>query len=295
MKVSIVIPNWNGVGKIEKNFPAVLKVRGVDEVIVVDDASNDSSVELIKKKFPQIKLIVNPKNIGFAAAVNRGVKQASGDLVFLLNNDAFPGENCLIKVLDHFKDPQVFSVGLSTGGSWNWGYFKDGFFWHNQAPASQGETLQVHQTLWVSGGSGVFRKNIWEKLGGLDEMFRPFYEEDVDLGYRATKRGYLNIFEPNSHVEHYQEPGVISQSFSKEKISQIAQRNQLIFIWKNITSRKLINQHQSALAKMLVASPKYWLIFLRALVKLPEVLRKREVEKKEITLSDEEILNKFSL
>lgn len=294
MKTSIVIPNWNGVGKIEKNFPAVTKVRGVSEIIVVDDASDDGSVELIKKNFPQIKLVKNKKNLGFATTVNIGVKEASGDLVFLLNNDAKPSIDCLEKALDHFNDPKVFSVGLSTGGSWNWASFREGFFWHGQANPST-SSGGAHQTLWVSGGSGVFRKNIWDKLGGLDEMYNPFYEEDVDLGYRATKRGYINLFEPHSQVEHYVQRGVIAEHFSPKVISQTAQRNQLLFIWKNITSSKLTREHQAALAKMLVAHPKYWSVFLRALVKLPEVLRKREIEKKEAVLTDEEILNKFSL
>lgn len=292
MKVSVVIPNWNGVGKIEKNFPAVLKVKGVSEVTVIDDASTDESVKLIKNNFPQIQLIENKENLGFAATVNTGVKKASGDLVFLLNNDAKPSEDSLEKVLDHFKDPKVFSVGLSTGGSWSWAKFEKGFFWHNQA----GEVSEAsHQTLWASGGSGVFRKDLWEALGGFDTLFAPFYEEDTDLGYRATKRGYLNLWEPQAQVEHYHEPGVISQYHSQDQISRVAQRNQLLFIWKNITSSQLINQHQRALLKMLTTSPKYWAVFLRAAVKLPEVLRKRELEKKEAVLTDEEILSKFSI
>lgn len=292
MKVSIVIPNWNGVGKIDKNFPAVLKVKGVSEMIVIDDASTDESVKLIKNNFPQIQLVENKKNLRFAATVNIGVKKASGDLVFLLNNDAKPGEDSLEKVLEHFKNPKVFSVGCNTGGSWSWAKFKKGFFWHNRAKDIPEE---AHETLWASGGSGIFRKSIWKQLGGLDEIFNPFYEEDVDLGYRAVKRGYISLWEPQSQVEHYQEPGVIIQYHSQEDISRVAQRNQLLFIWKNITSRNLINQHQRALLKILATSPKYWSVFLRALIKLPEVLRKRDLEKKETVLTDEEILEKFSL
>src|SRR5206468_7818529 len=71
------------------------------------------------------------------------------------------------------------------------------------------------------------RSSDLDKLGGFDELFNPFYEEDVDLGYRARKRGFINIFEPKSKVEHYKEKGVISLNFSQTLIAKTAQRNQL--------------------------------------------------------------------
>lgn len=294
MKVSIIIPNWNGEDKLKRNLPEVLKVDGADEVIVVDDASKDASIAVIEAQFPQVKLVKNSRNLGFSPAVNIGVKEAKGDLIFLLNNDAVPRKDCLKAILGHFQDSKVFSVGCNTGGSWSWAKFEKGFFWHYQSPSVQSLTLEAHQTLWASGGSGVFRKSMWEDLGGFDEIYTPFYEEDVDLGYRATKRGYINLWEPKSLVEHYKEPGVISQHFSKSYISRIAQRNQLIFIWKNITSGRFLIHHKVTLLKMLFTHPKYWSVFLSAAVKLPKILKKRTIEQKKAKLSDEEILGKFN-
>lgn len=303
MNVSIVIPNWNGEEKLKKNLPKVLKTKGVLEIIVVDDASTDGSVELIDRQFPEIKLIKRPKNGGFSSTANLGVKNAKGDLVFLLNSDAIPDPDCVTNALNHFKDPQVFSIGCNVGGTWVWGYFKDGFFWHKQ---SEKKTEEPHQTLWASGGSGVFRKTIWHKLGGLDELFDPFYEEDVDLGYRATKRGFINVFEPKAKVEHYhqgpsstdtedKEPGVIAENFSKEHIAKVAQRNQLMFIWKNIHDSQMIRVHILKLALMLLTKPGYWQVFLPAFIRLPQILRKRAIEKSSAKLSDEEVLAKYSL
>lgn len=292
MKVSIVIPNWNGAEKLKRNIPHVLDVKGSDEIIVSDDASTDDSVQILEKNFPKVKLITRDRNGGFSSNVNTGVKHMMGDLIFLLNNDAVPEENCLGTVMPHFNNPKVFSVGFNTGGSWSGARFKDGFFWHyvfEEIP------IKTHKTLWVSGGSGIFRKSIWDELGGLDEMFNPFYEEDVDLGYRAVKRGYINLWEPKSLVEHYNEPGVIKTNFSESLIEKIAQRNQLIFIWKNITSQKLINEHKKALIKELINHPKYWSVFLSALYKLPKILPKREIEKKAESISDEEILYNFNI
>ncbi len=290
MKTSIVIPNWNGAEKLIRHLPNVLKVKEIDEVIVVDDASTDNGVELIKRDFPKVKLIEKKVNTRFADTVNLGVKNSIGDLVFILNNDASPAPDALRNNLKHFEDPKVFSVSCNSGGNWSWAKFENGFFWHYK---SDEKSDKFHQTLWSSGGSGVFRKSIWDNLGGFDTLYSPFYEEDTDLGYRAVKRGYKNIFEPTSIVEHYKEKGVNEQNFSKGFISKTAQRNQLLFIWKNITSQEMIAQHQNQLIKMLLTHPKYWSIFLAALLRLPQVIKKRETEKRDQKLTDEEILSRY--
>lgn len=290
MNLSIVIPNWNGEDRLRENLPKVLEVMGVDEVIVVDDWSTDGSVQVLEKNFPQVKLIKKQKNSGFSSTVNLGVKEAKGELIFLLNSDAIPERNCLKYVLVHFANKRVFSVGLNNGGLWSWAKFKDGYFWHYQ---SKEKTSKTHQTLWVSGGCGVFRKDIWEKLDGLDELFDPFYEEDLDLGYRATKRGFINLWEPKALVEHGIKKGVIEENFSKYTVSTIAQRNQLLFIWKNITDEYLFVQHKINLIKRLLISPRYWSVFISAVAKWSKLRIKREKEIKEEVISDEEILNKF--
>lgn len=298
-KISIVIPNWNGAEKLKKHLPKVLEVAkssGVEEVIVADDASTDNSVKVIKDNFPEVIVVESShrKNLGFASNVNLGFQHASGDLVVSLNTDASPDKNFLAPILPHFQNPKVFSVGCNVGGLWATGKFENGFFWHGQPHKAGPCEAKAHQTLWASGGSAVFRKEIWDELGGLDPLFDPFYEEDVDLGYRATKRGYINMWEPKSHVEHYKEMGVIAANFSQNTISKTAQRNQLIFIWKNITSDKLITEHQKALAKMLIQHPKYWPTFLAALRKFPQIMAKRKIEKKEDKLTDEEVFSLFA-
>ncbi len=290
MKISVVIPNWNGAEKLRKNLPQVIKIKLVDEVIVSDDGSTDNSLEILEKEFPQIKVVKRSKQGGFSTNVNFGVSNAIGDLILLLNSDAVAEVDCLEKVLPHFKDGNVFSVGCNVGGSWSWAKWHDGFFWHYM---NEKKEDNAHQTLWGSGGSMIFRKKVWDELEGFDESFNPFYEEDVDLGYRATKRGYINIFEPKARVEHYKEPGVISQNYTKAAIQKTAQRNQLIFIWKNITEPDLIWQHIFGLIKMLLSHPKYWLIFLSALVYLPATLKKRKVEQSKDKLSDKKILSLF--
>lgn len=293
MKVSAIIPNWNGAEKLRKNLPLVLGVDQVDEVIVVDDGSTDQSVQIVRSEFPEVKLVVKNQNSGFASTVNLGVQHSLGELVVLLNSDARPMRDFVKASLDHFRRPEVFSVGCNVGGAWAVGEFKDGFFWHHQASGEKGSLKKPHRTLWASGGSGIFRRDLWDLLRGFDELFDPFYEEDLDLGYRATKRGYINIWEPSSVVEHYKERGVIKSNFSKEFISRIAQRNQLLFIWKNITDPGLFRAHKEKLVRMLLTTPSYWRVFLSAAIKIGKISRKRELEKQQAKLSDQELLQLF--
>lgn len=293
MKFSIVIPNWNGEKLLKKNLPTVLKT-GADEVIVVDDGSTDGSKryinELTKLRINELKIraVFNKKNLGFATSVNRGVKAARGDIVVLLNNDVVPEKNFLEPLKEDFRDPKVFAVSLGEP-QWSWakGKWVGGFIEHEP-----GEKTKIpHVSFWASGGSGAFRKDIWEKLGGLDNLYRPFYWEDVDLSYRAWKRGYKIIWDPRAVVYHKHE-GTISR-FPKKYVSLIAERNRLFFIWKNITSIKMILEHKFFLFKKLLTNPGYWRPFLMAFLKFPSVLKRRFREIKEVKIKDEEIFNQF--
>lgn len=293
-KVSVVIPNWNGQDKLAKNLPAVLELEDVFEVIVVDDHSSDGSVSFIKNSYPSVKVFEKDINSGFAKSVNFGVSKASGDLIFLLNSDAKPAKDAVRVTIPHFKDLNVFSVSCNTGGNWSWIKFDKGYLWHYMQPFSQKEKLTLHQTLWASGGSGIFRKSYWEELGGLDELFSPFYEEDTDLGYRATKRGFINLWDPKSKVDHPKNKGVIAQNFKESFVKNIAQRNQLLFIWKNLTDQDLLGKHIVAILKNCLTHPSYLKTVFSALIFLPQIRKRRTVETSYAKLSDKQILEKYT-
>lgn len=293
-KVSVVIPNWNGQDKLLENLPAVLALEDIFEVIVVDDHSSDESVSFLKKNYPSVKVIEKSINSGFAKSVNLGVSKALGDLVFLLNSDAKPSKDAAKVVVPHFKDPNVFSVGSNTGGNWSWIRFDKGYLWHYMQAFLDNKKLTLHQTLWASGGSGMFRKSYWESLRGLDELFSPFYEEDTDLGYRATKRGFINLWDPNSKVDHPKDKGVIAQNFKQAFVKNIAQRNQLLFIWKNLTDQDLLGKHIVALLKNCLIHPTYLKTFFSALIRLPQIIKRRAMEASLASLSDKQILEKYT-
>ena len=291
MAFSIIIPNWNGEKLLKKNLPAVFS-SGADQVVVVDNGSNDGSVALLKNlqaQYSQLKIIFNPKNLGFARAVNQGVKEAKNEIVALLNNDVVPEEDFLKPLAKDFEDEKVFAVSLNEP-QWSWakGKWVKGFIEHETGP----KTKTPHLSFWANGGSGAFRKSIWLELGGLDEIFAPFYWEDIDLSYRAWKRGFKILWEPQS-VVHHQHETTIGLRFNQKYVDLIAQRNQLLFIWKNTTDFRMLLVHKAFLWKKLLTQPGYFKPFLAAWFRFPLVFPRWLKEFKEKKVSDEQIFKQF--
>lgn len=295
MKISIIIPNYNGENLLKANLPYILKAKdfagnNIEEVILIDDGSRDGSVETLKKDFAWVKIIKHKVNRGFSSAVNTGVRAAKGDLICLLNSDVVPENNFLESVFPHFHNSKNFAVSLNEAGDFGWarGSFIDGFIGHSSGPKS----LTPHDTFWVSGGSGVFRRSIWMELGGMDEkLLSPFYWEDVDLCYRALKRGYRLIWDPDARVTHVHETTI--NRFPKTYVQRVMERNQILFIWKNLTSANFFRKHLIGLFKRLVGHPGYIRIVLMALERIGVLIKARKKEIKEAKISDEAIFSRF--
>ena len=293
--VSIVIPNYNGEKLIEKNLPKVLAAKEssqnrILEIIIVDDGSIDQSVKLVTSMFPQVKLIKHTKNRGFSSSVNTGVRAAKGDLILLLNTDVLPEENFLAPVFKHFDDSKTFAVSLHEKGyGWAKGSFAEGFI----QLAMGAEGPESHLSFYVSGGSGVFRRKYWVELGGMDEkLLSPFYWEDIDICYRAAKRGYVNLWEPSGRVIHNHESTI--SKFSKSYVQRVRERNQLLMLWKNIQSPTLIRKHVVGVLSRLVRHPGYIRVIVMALTRIGVAMRARRKEAKECKISDETIFSRYN-
>jgi len=246
MKVSIVIPNWNGVNLMEKHLRNVIRAAPGAEIVVTDDMSTDGSLEYLQKNYPKVKVVKRDRREGFAANVNSGVSAARGDIIVLLNTDVEPEQGFLNPLVKHFEDLSVFAVGcleksheqdsivLRGRGIARW---QKGYFIHER-----GET-DKQDTAWVSGGSGAFRRSMWNMLGGMDTLYNPFYWEDIDLSYRARKAGWKTLFEKRSVVHHWHEEGKIKREFTPTDVKRIVYRNQFIFIWKNVSDMSIILAH----------------------------------------------------
>ncbi len=315
MNLSIIIPNYNGEELLKKNLPLVLNsvknyTGGHVEIIIPDDPSTDNSKEVIKDFIGNIsqanvtgKTVSNTdkKEAGFSKNINRGVSLATGDILILLNSDVAPRVDFLDAMLPHFADPDVFAVGCMDESIENGqkilrgrgvGKWEKGFLFHARG------NIDRDNTLWAGGGSSAFRKKIWDKIGGLDEIYNPFYWEDNDLSYRALKAGYKIIFEKKSVVIHEHEKGAIKATTDNSKIKKIAYRNQFIFVWLNITDKDLLLSHILWFPYHLLTSllRKDWYFYtglFSALQQINKVMEKRKKYTKLFIKTDKEILEKF--
>jgi len=193
MEISIIIVNYNTKNFLEKCLKTIIaNVFGINfEIIVIDNNSNDKSDEMIKKNFPQVKLIKNKKNVGFGKACNQGAKIAQGEILFFLNPDTIINEDIFIPIINKFKkNPKIAiispSLVLPNGSEQPWAYGKN----------------QKGEIIWVSGAALAIRKEIFKKISGFDENFFAYFE-DKDLCLRVKKLGYKIVILPNIKVIHF--------------------------------------------------------------------------------------------
>lgn len=253
--ISVVIPNWNGRDLLEKYLPSVIDAVQVlghpdSEIIVVDNASTDGSVDYVERHFalPWIKVLRLPENLGFGGGSNAGFRAAENDIVLLLNSDMRVEPSLLRPLLDGFQDNGVFAVSCQI-------FFTDPakrreetgltqFWWSNGSFRVRHRDDPAIQTLFPcfygGGGSSAFDRRKFLDLGGFDSLLAPFYLEDTDLGYLAWKRGWKVLYQPASHVWH-EHRGTIGKHFSHAYIQSILEKNFLLICWKNIHEwRRLI-------------------------------------------------------
>ncbi|MGP8216039.1 MAG: glycosyltransferase family 2 protein [Bacteroidia bacterium] len=227
MKLSIIIVNYNVQHFLEQCLYSIRKATKniVSEVWVVDNNSVDGSVEMVKEKFPEVKLIENKKNVGFSAANNQAIKQATGEYILLLNPDTVTEEETFTKTLafmDSHPDAGALGVKMIDGAGrflpeskralptpevafykiFGLSYLfprSKRFGKYHLSYLSQDETNEVEV---LSGAFMLIRKAALDKAGLLDETFF-MYGEDIDLSYRITKAGYKNYYYPETRIIHY--------------------------------------------------------------------------------------------
>lgn len=227
MEVSVIIVNYNVKHFLEQCLHSVQKaLNNIDgEIIVVDNNSVDGSTQLVKAKFPGVRLIANKKNAGFSKANNQGIKEAKGKYVLLLNPDTVVEEDTLSKVTGFMdQHPEAGGLGVKMiDGKGNflpeskrglptpWVAFCKMFGLSKLFPNSKkfgkyhlsylGEN-EVHEVDVLAGAFMLLRKETLDKVGLLDETFF-MYGEDIDLSYRITQEGYKNYYFPGTTIIHY--------------------------------------------------------------------------------------------
>ena len=211
--ISVVIPNYNGRHLLEEYLPynlEVISAAGCNyEIIIVDDASRDDSVEFIRTAYPEVKLIVNPVNKGFSHSCNRGIEAAQYDLILLLNSDVKLSSGYFDEQWKYFLRWDTFGVmgriidmegehiqDAARMPKFNGFKLKTDYFYY-----SNGETDRLY-TLYLSGANALISAEKLKQIGGFYELFSPFYCEDMELSIRAWRLKWKCYYEHDAVCRH---------------------------------------------------------------------------------------------
>lgn len=238
--ISFVIPNYNGIHLMERNIPSLIRAAeksGLShEIIIADDASTEDTAGWFIKHYPTAVLVRNVTNRGFAPTANIGIRAAKFDLLFLVNNDIFLTEDYFLPQLRYFEDKSVFGVmGRIMDEDGNrirdaakypelrWNGIRSTL---NYLPVEGGESKEGLQTFFLSGANALIDREKLLALGGFDESFAPFYNEDVELSLRAWRSGWKCLYEDSSICLHPLS-ATINTYHKKKKIRETALRNRI--------------------------------------------------------------------
>lgn len=207
-KVSIIFPNYNGGGEPIKCLKSIYSLNYPKDkivTIVIDNHSTDGSYEEIKKKFPAVILIRNPQNLGFAKAINQGIKKAKGTYIFITNDDIVFGKDSLKNLIDFsLKNPQVGILGgkifkkippgrISCAG--------------NQMNLITGNVYscpnpnQIKEPGWIPGCAMLVKRLVVNKIGLIDDLFTYSFD-DYDYCLRAKAAGFKVVYLPTAKFWH---------------------------------------------------------------------------------------------
>jgi GT2 family glycosyltransferase len=246
--VSVVVLNYNGRQHLEPCFESLLALDYPSdrlELVCVDNGSTDGSVELMRERFPQVRLVETGTNLGFAGGNNAGARAAQGGIVAFLNNDTRVPSNWLRPLVRPLaEEPDLACTGSKIvswdgrllefcGGAVNFlGYgFQEGF-----GSLYPKDCRQQREVLFVCGGAMAIRRDLFLEVGGFDEDFFAFYE-DSDLGWRLWILGYRVLSVPGSVVYHRHHGTVSSVADWKRRF--LYERNALFSIVKNYEEENL--------------------------------------------------------
>lgn len=243
--IAIVILNWNGRSYLEQFLPSVTRFSQDARIVVADNASTDDSVAFLKANYPQIEIVINSENGGFAKGYNDALKRVDSPYYLLLNSDVEVTEDWLLPLVEVMKDEKVAGCQPKVLAYKDKQYFEHagacgGFLDHNYYPFCRGrifdhteiDELQYQGTVevfWTSGACMLMRADLFHKTGGFDEDFFAHMEE-IDMCWRIKRLGYTFKVVPVSCVYHV---GGGTLSYFSPKKTYLNFRNSLYMITKN--------------------------------------------------------------
>jgi GT2 family glycosyltransferase len=310
--LSIVIPTWNGRELLERFLPglfiALERHDAAHEVIIVDDASTDSSrafLDDLARRRADVRVLHRDVNGGFAATANVGIFAARHEILFLLNNDVALAPDYFEHFSAHFDDSRVFAVttyaveeasgapldGLKTY-AWTRGLPRMNRNIFNEQLGRSG-VPPPWLSFAVHGGYFFADRMKTLALGGFDELFSPYIYEETDLSYRALKRGWEIRYEPLCASRHCHS-ATINRAVTPRRRLIIANRNRLWFVWKNYSGSFLLSHLFFLALKLLGGHRVYWPATLAALRRWREIGPRRRIERADAVVSDQALLERFT-
>lgn len=244
--VTVIIPNYNGLNFLKKCLRSLWRGDLIPHVIIVDNGSDDGSVQWVTKHFPLVELICFKENTGFCRAVNAGIRSAAAEFVILLNNDTVVSRHFVSGLLEAIRgDEKIFSAGakmvamdapelIDDAGDFycalGWAFARG-----KGRPASH--YRKKTRIFAACAGAAIYRKAIIAQLGYFDEVHFA-YLEDLDIGYRAQLAGYYNLFAPAATVRHVGS-GASGSRYNQFK-TDLTSRNSIYIIRKNMPPWQII-------------------------------------------------------
>lgn len=276
LPISIVIPNYNGAACLEACLRSLLRqTYPPAEILVVDNASRDHSVEMVRRVAPQARILSQACNSGFAAAVNRGTQEARGEWVAVLNNDTeaeaewlaecsaaigrHPDASFLAcRILDYSRRDRIYSAGDC--------FLRAGIGYRRGEERPDGEEYRCEIPIFSACGcAALYRRAALEQVQGYDEHFFA-YLEDVELGLRLQAAGAHGYYVPAAKVYHL--GGATSGGEFAPLAVSLRTRNAILLLLKSIPGRVLLRSWP-----MILAGQASWLGRVTAHAKLLSYLR----------------------
>ncbi len=241
-KIFVVVPNWNGKDELKACLESLHAQTQSAQILVVENGSNDGSLEYIQENFNNVQLVINKTNLGFAGGVNSGIREAiasGAEYIALFNNDAVADKDWLkhlLKSLEQNSEVGITTCKLlsadkklidSTGDQYT--------TWGLPYPRGRGEITSNRydsdtHIFGASGGASLYRTKMFEEIGLFDEDFFAYFE-DVDLSFRAQLAGWKVLYAPKAIVYH--KIGATSGKIKGFTTYQTFKNYPLLF-WKNV-------------------------------------------------------------
>lgn len=290
-KVSIVILNWNGADDTIACISSLKKMTYSNyDIIVVDNGSSDNSIHLIQQSHPDVILIKEKNNLGFAGGCNRGIELAlnqKSDFICLLNNDTVVSESFLSELVSEIStDPSTGILGAKImlftdrsrldhiGGTWD-ASRAEFILIGNREPQLSFAWDKEKELDYVCGASMLIKREVFEKIGLLEEKFFLIWEE-ADFCFRARKEGFKIRCCPTAELWHK-----VSASFKgKAHSTYFWWRNRLLWIERNCTKMERDTIYKHLLNKEIRHIKKIYFIKSIEFFVITKLLRKQVPQNK---------------